>query len=95
MRAIRPSGPRITESRSRAKGGRAQYRKLIEWFDDDRTELFNLANDPGETTDLAAREPERAAALRDRLRRWQRDVGAVGTAPNPRFDPAGRDGRAE
>lgn len=54
-----------------------------------------LPQDPGETADLAAREPERPAALRDRLHQWQRDVGAVGTMPNPRFDPAGPDGRAE
>lgn len=68
--------------------------KLIEWFDDGRSELFDLAADPGETTDLAAREPERVAALRTQLHAWQREVGAVATAPNPAYDPAGPDGRA-
>ena len=67
--------------------------KLIEWFDDGQLELFNLRADPGETTNVAAREPERLATLRSRLHEWQRDVGAVGTTPNPRFDPAGLDGR--
>ena len=47
---------------------------------------MSLASDPGETTDLAAREPERAAALRDRLHRWQGDVGAVGTPTNREVD---------
>ncbi len=32
-----------------------------------KTELFNIANDPNETTDLAAKEPQRVEALRLRL----------------------------
>jgi hypothetical protein len=52
--------------------------KLIEWFDDGRLELFNLGADPGETTNLATREPERVAAFSGRLHEWQRDVGAIG-----------------
>ena len=35
--------------------------KLIEWFEDDSIELFNLADDIGETGDLAQSQPERAA----------------------------------
>ena len=69
--------------------------KLIEWFHDGRFELFHLLDDPGETTDLAVREPERAAALRERLHAWQREVGAVATTPNPAYDPAGPDGRGD
>jgi len=68
--------------------------KLIEWFDDGRVELFNLVDDPGETTDLAAREPQRAAVLQKQLHAWQREVGAIATAPNPKYDPAVPDGRA-
>lgn len=32
-----------------------------------RTELFNIATDPNESTDLAAKEPQKVAALRERL----------------------------
>jgi len=32
-------------------------------FEESRLELFNLADDPGETTNLAARDPERFAAM--------------------------------
>ena len=38
--------------------------KLIEYYEDQRAELFNLADDVGEMTDLAAREPERVSQLR-------------------------------
>lgn len=43
-------------------------------------ELFNLATDPSEQTDLAAREPERVAALAAMFAAW--DEG------NPALDPA-------
>jgi arylsulfatase A-like enzyme len=68
--------------------------KLIEWFEDQRVELFDLANDPAEETDLARRQPERAAALRAELKAWQKDVNAVHPTPNPHFDPAKTSGRA-
>lgn len=68
--------------------------KLIQWFEDDRVELFNLANDLAETTDLAAREPARVTALKAELAAWQRDVGAKFPSPNTRYDPAKSSGRA-
>ena len=60
--------------------------KLIEWFEDGSIELFDLREDPGETTDLASEEPEVAKSLLERLRKWQRRVGAqVPTEENPRY----------
>lgn len=50
--------------------------KLLEYYEDSRLELFNLADDPGEANDLAKREPERAQALRKRLREWLTQVDA-------------------
>jgi hypothetical protein len=41
--------------------------KLIEHYEDGRAELFNLTQDVGEQTDLAAREPQRTADLRAKL----------------------------
>lgn len=67
--------------------------KLIEWFEDRRVELFNVVADVGETTDLAQRETARADALRSELHRWQKEVGAIFPAPNPKYDlqrPSGR-----
>jgi arylsulfatase A-like enzyme len=68
--------------------------KLIHWFEDDRVELFNVATDLAETTDLAAREPARVAALKSELAAWQRQVGAKFPIPNPAYDAAKPSGRA-
>ncbi|MDP6537932.1 MAG: sulfatase-like hydrolase/transferase [Planctomycetota bacterium] len=65
---------------------RAGRYKLLEFFEDGRTELFDLQDDPGESEDLAAAMPERAAALRARLVSWRESVGApVPVERNPRF----------
>jgi arylsulfatase A-like enzyme len=50
--------------------------KLIEWFEDGRAELYDLASDPGESRDLARERPADAAALRADLSRWRDGVGA-------------------
>ena len=60
--------------------------KLIEQYEDGSLELYNLAKDPGERTDLAAAEPARVAALRGKLEAWRRSVGAAPLKPNPDFD---------
>jgi hypothetical protein len=59
--------------------------KLIEFYETGRMELFNLAKDPSETTDLAAAEPTRIAAMRGKLEAWRRSVGAKPMTANPQF----------
>jgi arylsulfatase A-like enzyme len=68
--------------------------KLIEWFEDDHVELFNLETDLSEKNDLAVKEPEQVARLRDELHAWQRDVGAKSPIPNPNYDASKPSGRA-
>lgn len=68
--------------------------KLIEWFDENRVELFHLGKDGGEQLDLAAREKRRATKLRTELQAWQKKVGARFPTPNPDFDPTKPSGRA-
>jgi len=63
--------------------------KLIEYFEDGRVELYNLREDLGETKDLAAASPEKAAELRKKLADWRTSVGAQMPTPNPNYDPAG------
>jgi arylsulfatase A len=60
--------------------------KLILFFEDDHAELYNLARDIGETTDLATREPQRTAALRQRLQTWLRETNAELPRPNPNYN---------
>jgi len=50
--------------------------RLVEFYEDMRVELFNLRDDIGEQHDLAARMPEQAGQLRDRLHAWRAKVGA-------------------
>jgi len=65
--------------------------KLIEFFEDGRLELYNLADDIGEATDLAEKIPEKTKELHDRLVAWRKAVNApMPTEKNPQFDPSTR-----
>lgn len=59
--------------------------KLIEFFEDGRTELYDLAKDLSETHDLAAEQPAKVKELQGRLTVWQKTVGARLPVPNPDF----------
>lgn len=61
--------------------------KLIEWYEDGRTELYDLREDIGETRDLAAAMPEKARELQKKLHGWRESVGAQMPTPNPDADP--------
>lgn len=62
-------------------------RRLVEFFEDGRLELYDLKADPLEKKDLAAERPEEAKALRAKLDAWRISVGAQLPAPNPAYDP--------
>ena len=64
--------------------------KIVEWLDDEsigrfppekgggvgaEVELFDLSRDPGERTNLAGAQPERAAALLKKMRALEEDLG--------------------
>ncbi len=61
--------------------------RLIEFYEDQRVELYHLRKDPAETTDLAIREPGKTRELRERLAEWRREVGAQLPTPNPDYAP--------
>lgn len=62
--------------------------KLIEFHEDNRVELYNLATDIGESRDLAAQLPDVAKSLRAELAAWRNRIGAPMPQPNPNHDPA-------
>src|SRR5262245_43511468 len=76
----------------------ANYR-LVEFYEDGKVELYHLADDVGEKSDLAAKLPEKRDELLARLRQWRTDVGAQMPLKNPDYDatraeePAGAKGR--
>lgn len=62
--------------------------KLIETFDPEGIELYNLADDIGETQNLAAQKPELSKELHAELAAWRAEVGAERMTPNPDYDPS-------
>jgi arylsulfatase A-like enzyme len=62
--------------------------KLIEFYEEDRVELYNLREDVGETTDVAGPMPERARELRQALHEWRVEMQARMPVPNPNYDRA-------
>lgn len=79
--------PHYTNQGSRPAGAVRDGRwKLVEHYDAERVELFDLDADVSETRDLSAREPARATALRQRLRDWRVSQGAQENTRNPAFD---------
>jgi arylsulfatase A-like enzyme len=61
--------------------------KLVEWFEDDTVELYDLSSDPGERIDLAEQRPEIVERLRKALEDWRKGVDAVMPRPNPEHVP--------
>jgi arylsulfatase A-like enzyme len=59
--------------------------KLIETFEDNALELYNLKDDIGELRDLSAEMPEKTAQLKQMLFEWRKDVDAKMMKPNPAY----------
>jgi len=60
--------------------------KLLEFFEDGRLELFDLARDEGELINLAEIQPDDARRLHEQLRAWRQSVDApVPTERNPDY----------
>lgn len=66
-----PNGPGIEPFAAMRRGNL----KVVHFFERGRTELYDLAADPGETRDLAGERAEEASRLRDDLLKALRDGG--------------------
>ncbi len=60
--------------------------KLIEFFADDRQELYNLKQDLSERTNLTATMPQKAAELQQKLSDWRKTTTAALPKKNPKYD---------
>lgn len=60
--------------------------KLVQYFEDDSVELFNLKEDLAEAKDLSKEHPRKATELLAKLKAWQKSVDAdIPTEKNPDF----------
>jgi arylsulfatase A len=61
--------------------------KLVEFYENNRRELFDLKADPGENRNLAAEKPDVVKELAAQLAAWRTRVGAKMPKPNPDYLP--------
>ena len=59
--------------------------KLIEFYEDDHVELYNLRDDIGEKNNLAEKLSGRADELRKMLGKWRKSVDAKMPSKNPAY----------
>jgi arylsulfatase A-like enzyme len=64
---------------------RAGDYKLIEFYEDSRTELYNLKTDISEKNNLSEKMPDRATKMLKMLKTWRKDVDAKMPRPNPDY----------
>jgi uncharacterized sulfatase len=64
--------------------------KIVQNLVEGEFELFNLKYDVNEMTDLKFSYPEKLAAMKKVLEKWQNNTNAPMPVPNPDFDPVKR-----
>lgn len=62
--------------------------KLHYWWETGQVQLFHLDQDLGESKDLAVEQPERAAAMKQRLTNYLATINAQLPVPNSEYNPA-------
>jgi arylsulfatase A-like enzyme len=61
--------------------------KMIEFYESDEVELYDMESDIGELSDLSEQHPSRVTAMRQQLRAWQGRMQARMPRPNPDWQP--------
>jgi arylsulfatase A-like enzyme len=79
--------PHYYETTSPVSAIRAGSWKLLHYYEDDRAELYNLADDPREQQDLAGQQPKKVRDLSGRLTDWLAAAGARLPTKNPEYQP--------
>ncbi len=79
--------PHYYETTTPVSAVRAGDWKLLEYYEDGRRELYDLASDPNEERDLTSAEPERVADLMKLLDERRRTMNVALPTPNPAWKP--------
>ncbi len=61
--------------------------KLLEYYENNTVQLYNLKDDIEEQHDLSATEPGKVKELQEMLHKWREQVGAKMMEPNPDYKP--------
>jgi arylsulfatase A-like enzyme len=79
--------PHYSNHGMQSPGGAIRYKnyKLIEYYENNTVQLFDLAKDIGELHDISKEDPATTNKLRDMLHQWRKDVGAKMMPPNPDY----------
>ncbi len=75
--------PHYYETTTPVSAIRSENWKLLEYFEDSRIELYDLAQDLSETKEVSRQYPVKAAELLQSLRTWRSEIGAVLPTANP------------
>lgn len=89
-RAIYWHFPHYSNHGMQSPGGAIRYGdfKLLEYFENNTVQLFNLAADPGEQFDLSYTQSEKVNKLRTMLHQWRKEINAQMPKSNPDYVPA-------
>lgn len=89
-RAIYWHFPHYSNHGMQSPGGAIRFGdfKLIEYFENNTIQLFNIKTDPGEKHDLSMSSPEKAAKLRNMLHKWRVETNSQLMKPNENYDPS-------
>lgn len=81
--------PHYSNHGFQSPGGAVRYKnyKLIEYYENNTVQLFDLEKDIREEHDLAVQQPELVIKLRDMLHQWRNDVNAKMMETNPDYVP--------
>lgn len=80
--------PHYTNQGSRPSGAmRDGNWMMVEYYDADQVELYDLTKDIAETQNLASAQPDRVKQMRAALENWRNAVKAQHNTPNPNYDP--------
>ena len=82
--------PQYSNHGMQSPGGAVRFGdyKLLEYFENNTVQLFNLREDIGERNDLSQTELGIREELRGLLRSWREDVNAQMPPRNPDYDPS-------